>query len=115
MFSVEIIDWESASKIVIGSVNNTISIGDSGNAYPGKANCSEEHYLLGGAGVSKAIRVRYENGVLKPLEPVRLREGEEVRVKVVESVREKLKDVVGVLGESSEEELERYLGEVWQA
>ena len=65
--------------------------------------------------MSKAIRVRYENGVLKPLEPVRLREGEEVRVKVVESVREKLKDVVGVLGESSEEELERYLGEVWQA
>ncbi|MEB3788967.1 MAG: antitoxin family protein [Desulfurococcales archaeon] len=65
--------------------------------------------------MSKAIRVRYENGVLKPLEPVDLEEGEEVRVKVVESVREKLKDLVGVLGESSEEELERYLGEVWQA
>ncbi len=30
--------------------------------------------------MSKVIRVRYENGVLKPLEPLELREGEEVRV-----------------------------------
>jgi len=30
--------------------------------------------------LSRAIRVRYENGVLKPLEPVDLREGEELLV-----------------------------------
>ena len=30
--------------------------------------------------MSKVIRVRYENGVLKPLEPVDLREGEELVV-----------------------------------
>ena len=32
--------------------------------------------------MSKAIRVRYENGVLKPLEPVDLEEGEELVVVV---------------------------------
>ncbi len=30
--------------------------------------------------LSKAIRVKYENGVLKPLDPVDLEEGEEVVV-----------------------------------
>ncbi len=30
--------------------------------------------------MSKAIRVKYENGVLKPLDPVNLKEGEEVVV-----------------------------------
>ena len=30
--------------------------------------------------MSKVIRVRYEKGVLKPLEPLKLREGEEVEV-----------------------------------
>lgn len=65
--------------------------------------------------MSRAIRARYERGVLKPLEPIDLREGAEVRIKVMESVREKLKDIVGILGESSEEELDRYLGEVWRA
>ena len=64
--------------------------------------------------MSKVIRVRYEKGVLKPLEPVDLREGEEVRVKIERSVRERLKDLIGILGESSEEELERYLAEAWQ-
>ena len=64
--------------------------------------------------MSKVIRVRYEKGVLKPLEPVDLREGEEVRIKIERSVRERLKDLVGILGESSEEELERYLAEAWQ-
>ena len=52
---------------------------------------------------------------MKPLEPVELREEEEVRVRIEESVREKLKDLVGVLGESSEEELERYLEEAWRS
>jgi predicted DNA-binding antitoxin AbrB/MazE fold protein len=30
--------------------------------------------------LSKVIRARYENGVFKPLEPVDLREGEEVQI-----------------------------------
>ena len=64
--------------------------------------------------MSKVIRARYENGVLKPLEPVKLREGEEVRIRIEENVRERLKGIIGVLGESSEEELERYLDEAWQ-
>jgi len=34
--------------------------------------------------VSKAIRVRYEKGVLKPLEPVELREGEEIVISIEE-------------------------------
>jgi len=56
--------------------------------------------------LSKVVRARYEKGVLKPLEPVELREGEEVLVRIERSLREKLKDLVGVLGESSEEELD---------
>ena len=32
--------------------------------------------------MSKAIRVKYENGVLKPLDPVNLKEGEETVVVV---------------------------------
>ena len=64
--------------------------------------------------MSKVIRARYEKGVLKPLEPVELSEGEEVRVRIEKRLRERLKDLIGVLGESSEEELERYLEEVWQ-
>ena len=64
--------------------------------------------------MSKVIRVRYEKGVLKPLEPLDLEEGEEVRVKIERSVRERLRDLIGILGESSEEELERYLAEAWK-
>ncbi len=64
--------------------------------------------------MSKVIRVRYERGVLKPLEPVELREGEEVRVRIEKNLRERLKDLIGILGESSEKELERYLEEAWQ-
>ena len=63
--------------------------------------------------MSKAIRVRYEKGVLKPLEPVELKEGEEVQVRIERSLRERLKDLIGILGKSDEEELERYLEEVW--
>jgi len=61
----------------------------------------------------KAIRVKYENGVLKPLEPVDLKEGEEVQVRIEISLRERLKDLIGILGRSNEEELERYLEEAW--
>lgn len=50
--------------------------------------------------------------MLKPLELVNLREGEEIRIKIERSVRERLSDLIGILGESSQEELERYLAEV---
>jgi len=65
--------------------------------------------------VARAIRVRYERGVLVPLEEPGLREGEEAIVRIEKPIRELLKDLVGVLGESSEEELERYEAEVWRA
>ena len=38
--------------------------------------------------MSKVVRVRYENGVLKPLEPLRLEEGEEVVVVLKEDLVE---------------------------
>ena len=36
--------------------------------------------------MSKVIRVRYEKGVLRPLEPLRLKEGEEVIVVLKEDL-----------------------------
>jgi len=57
----------------------------------------------------KVIRVRYENGVLKPLEPVELREGEEFVVIIRRRrVREVLSKYIGMLGEASSEELKKY-------
>jgi len=63
--------------------------------------------------MSKVVRARYENGVLKPLESLELEEGEVVRVRIERSLREELKDIIGVLGESGDEELGRYLEEAW--
>ena len=55
--------------------------------------------------MSKVIRVRYENGVLKPLEPIDLEEGEEVLVVVKRDTKKVLKKYRGVLGRSSIKEL----------
>ena len=55
--------------------------------------------------MSRVIRVRYENGVLKPLEPIDLDEGEEVLVTVKRDMRKVLKKYRGVLGRSSIKEL----------
>ena len=63
----------------------------------------------------ESLKLCYERGVLKPLEPVKPKEEEKVRVRIEENIREKLKDLVGVLGESNEEELERYLEEARQS
>ncbi len=56
-------------------------------------------------GLSKAVRVRYEKGVLKPLEPIDLPEGEE-RVAVLVPVGEErgkiLRKYRGILGRASE-------------
>ncbi len=58
----------------------------------------------------KAIRVKYENSILKPLEPVELHEGEEVIVVFIRKrrVREALDKYVGLLGNASVEELKEY-------
>ena len=59
--------------------------------------------------MSKAIRVRYERGVLKPLEPVELQEGEEVVVFIRKrKVSEVLDKYVGLFGKASVEELKEY-------
>ena len=66
--------------------------------------------LIGGARIlSKAIRVRYENGVLKPLEPIELKEGEELVVFICKRrVGEVLKKYVGLFGKADVEELMKY-------
>ena len=51
---------------------------------------------------------------MKPIEPLELREGEEVTVRIERSLREKLKDLIGALGRSSDEELERYLDTLYK-
>jgi predicted DNA-binding antitoxin AbrB/MazE fold protein len=59
--------------------------------------------------VSKVIRARYEKGVLKPLEPVNLRDGDEVFIFIRKKrVREVLDKYVGIFGEASIEELKQY-------
>ena len=62
----------------------------------------------------KIIRAKYENGVLKPLEPLELREGEEVLVKIirVEERRKIIEQFKGILGPVDEKLLEEILEEV---
>lgn len=56
--------------------------------------------------MARVIRARFENGVLKPLEELDLKEGEEVVVYVRRKhVSEVLKKYTGILGEASIEEL----------
>ncbi len=68
--------------------------------------------------MSKVVRVRYEEGVLKPLEPVDLREGEEriaVLVPIGEERRGILRKYRGILGKASKEEIEELLAEAeWE-
>ncbi len=54
--------------------------------------------------MSKVIRVKYERGVLKPLEPLDLREGRVYRVVIEDDVDELIRRYRGVLGRSSVEE-----------
>ena len=64
-----------------------------------------------GSVLSKVIRVKYENGMLKPLDNVDFEEGEELIVKVV-SVEEKgkvLRKYRGVLGPVPKELLDRFM------
>jgi len=63
--------------------------------------------------LSKIVRARYEKGMLKPLEEVGLREGEEVLIRI-ERVGEReriIEEYKGFMGEISEEELEELIEE----
>ncbi len=53
--------------------------------------------------MSKVIRVRYEEDVLKPLSSVNLEEGKEYKVIMEENIDELIKKYRGVLGKSSVE------------
>ena len=55
--------------------------------------------------MSKVVRVRYEKGVLKPLEPLDLEEGEEALITIKRDVRRVLNKYRGALGRSSIKEL----------
>jgi len=55
--------------------------------------------------MSITIRARYENGVLKPLEPVNLEEGEEALVTIRRNMRVVLRKYRGALGRASIREL----------
>ncbi|MCD6300866.1 MAG: antitoxin family protein [Staphylothermus sp.] len=61
--------------------------------------------------MSKVVRARYERGVLKLLEPVDLREGEEVivRLETYEDRLRRLRKYRGILGKASKEEIEELL------
>ena len=62
--------------------------------------------------MSKVIRVRYEKGVLKPLEPLDLEEGEILLV----SIRRSIRELFGVLQKRNPrikpEDVERVIEEV---
>ena len=59
--------------------------------------------------MSKVVRVRYEKGVLKPLEPLEFREGEELVVFIRKRrVSEVLEKYVGIFGKADVEELKKY-------
>ena len=58
---------------------------------------------------AKVLCARYENGVLKPLEPVDLRDDEEVIVFIRRrGVREVLNKYVGLFGKANVKELKQY-------
>ncbi len=60
--------------------------------------------------MSKVIRARYERGVLRLLEPIELREGEEVLVRV-ERVEERriIEEFYGKRGSASKELLDEFM------
>ncbi|WP_131160077.1 antitoxin family protein [Aeropyrum pernix] len=63
--------------------------------------------------MSKIVRARYEKGVLKPLEEIGLREGEEVLIKIerLEERERIIEEYKGFMGDISEEELEELIEE----
>ena len=63
--------------------------------------------------MSFTVRARYEKGVLKPLESVDLKDGEEVIIIIKK--RPNISKFVGVLGKASARELEAYEEEVYNS
>ncbi|MCE4603925.1 MAG: antitoxin family protein [Aeropyrum sp.] len=64
--------------------------------------------------MSKVIRVRYEKGVLKPLEPLDLREGEEVRIQVLPEEFPELVDKVSVEASGDVDKILREARKRWK-
>ena len=64
--------------------------------------------------MSKVIRVKYEKGVLKPLEPLDLREGEEVRIQVLPEEFPELVDKVSVEASGDVDKILREARERWK-
>ncbi|GBF09929.1 hypothetical protein apy_16540 [Aeropyrum pernix] len=63
--------------------------------------------------MSKVIRVKYEKGVLKPLEPIDLNEGEELLIRIID-VKDKIRKLQkfkGILGSVDEKLLEEAIEE----
>ncbi|MCD6348898.1 MAG: antitoxin family protein [Candidatus Korarchaeota archaeon] len=56
--------------------------------------------------MSKIVRVRYEKGVLKPLERLELEEGREYEIIIGEDIDALIRRYRGVLGKSSVKEFE---------
>ena len=100
---METINWKHSSQVIVCL---GININNLGNTQPAeKANCSNVYKYSGrGQELSKVIRVRYENGVLKPLSNVNLEEGKEYKVIVEEDIDELIKKYRSVLGKSPVEE-----------
>ena len=61
--------------------------------------------------MSRIIRARYEKGVLKPLEPVEFREGEEVLVRVerLEDRKRIVEEYYGKRGPAPKELLDEFM------
>ena len=61
--------------------------------------------------MSKVVRAKYEKGLLKLLEPLDLKEGEEVivRLETYEDRLRRLRKYRGILGKASKDEIEELL------
>ena len=64
--------------------------------------------------MSKVIRVKYEKGVLKPLEPLELREGEEARIQVLPEEFPELVDKVSIEASGDVDKILREARERWK-
>ncbi len=64
--------------------------------------------------MSKVIKVRYEKGVLRPLEPLELREGEEVRIQVLPEEFPELVDKVSIEASGDVDKALREARERWK-
>jgi len=61
--------------------------------------------------LSRVVKAKYENGVLKPLEPIQLKEGEEVLVRVerLEERKKVVEEFYGKRGSAPKELLDEFM------